>query len=216
MIIDHNHSAYRKKWQGSGVNQYNGAFYYSKEIVKNIIPNVKTNRNWVTVNVTGVGCDDAIVFIHNNLHPERYNWLSKYKNLVLVCGIRETVPKVKHLGRAIYVPLSIDVDYVKQFRVEEKTKEAAFVGRRSKIRLGKLPEGIDYIHGIPRQKLLERVAEYRTVFAVGRSAVEAKCLGCKIKPYDKRFPDPRIWRVIDNKDAAKILQRELDKIDGAK
>ena len=54
------------------------------------------------------------------------------------------------------------------------------------------------------------------MYAVGRSAIEAKCLGCRIKPYDKRFPDPRIWKVVDNKDAAKILQRELDKIDGAK
>ena len=166
------------------------------------------------VNVTGVGCDNAIVFIHNNLHPERYDWLKRYDDLILVCGIRETIPKVEHLGRAIYLPLSIDTEYVKQFRVDEKTKDAAFVGRRSKMRLGELPEGIDYLHGIRRQKLLPRMAEYKTVYAVGRTAIEAKCLGCKVLAYDKRFPNPSIWKVLDNKEAARMLQRELDKIDG--
>ena len=213
MIINHDHAAYRKKWQGSGANQYNGAFYYSKEITKNIIPEIQTSRNWITVNVTGVGCDNAIVFIHNNLHPERYEWLRQYKDLILVCGVQETIPKVEHLGRAIYLPLSIDTEYVKQFRVEEKTKDTAFVGRRSKMRLGELPEGIDYLHGIRRQKLLPKLAEYKTVYAVGRTAIEAKCLGCKVLAYDKRFPDPSIWKVLDNRDAARMLQRELDKID---
>ena len=214
MIISHEHPAYRSKWRGSGANQYNGAFYYSKEIVKNIIPNVVTKRNWITVNIQGVGCDNAIVFIHNNLHPERYEWLRKYNDLVLVCGIRGTVEKVKHLGHAIYIPLSIDTEYVKQFRVEEKTKDAAFVGRRSKMKLGKLPSGIDYLHGIRRQKLLPLMAEYESIYAVGRTAIEAKCLECKVLAYDKRFPDPSVWKVIDNKDAAQMLQRELDKIDG--
>ena len=204
MVISHDHAAYRNKWRNSGANQYNGAFYYSKEIVKNIIPNVETDRNWITVNVQGVGCDHAIVFIHNNLHPERYEWLKKYDDLVLVCGVKETVKKVEHLGRAIYIPLSIDTEYVKQFRVEEKTK----------MRLGELPDGIDYLHGIRRQKLLPMVAEYRSVFAVGRAAIEAKCLGCKILSYDKRYPNPAVWKVVDNKDAAQMLQRELDRIDG--
>lgn len=213
MIISHDHAAYRKKWQTSGANQYNGAFYYSKEIVKNIIPNVETDRNWVTVNVRGVGCNNAIVFVHNNLHPSNYEWLRKYDDLVLVCGVRETVEKVKHLGRAIYIPLSIDTEYVKQFRAEKKTKDAAFVGRRSKMRLGELPKDIDCIHGLRRQKLLPRMAEYKKVYAVGRTAIEAKCLGCKVLAYDKRFPNPSIWKVLDNRDAARMLQRELDKID---
>lgn len=216
MIISHEHEAYRRKWQGSGANQYNGAFYYSKEIVKNIIPNVETDRNWVTVNVQGYGCNHAIVFIHNNLHPERYEWLGKLDDLILVCGIKETVPKVKHLGKAIYLPLSIDTEYVKQFRVEEKTKEVAFVGRRSKMRLGTLPKDIDFVHGIWRQRFLQRIAEYKKVYAVGRTAIESVYLGCEVLPYDNRFPDPTIWKVIDNKDAAKMLQRELDRIDGRK
>ena len=41
MIIDHNDRRYRDKWNLMECNKYNGAFYYSKEIVANIIPNVK-------------------------------------------------------------------------------------------------------------------------------------------------------------------------------
>ena len=53
-----------------------------------------------------------------------------------------------------------------------------------------------------------------TVYAVGRTASEAKALGCKLKPYDPRFPKVSFWKVIDNKDAAKILQEKLNEIDG--
>ena len=101
MIFDHDHYKYREKWNMSGYNRYNGAFYYSKEIVKNIIPRVKTDRNWITINIQGIGCDHSIVFIHNNLHPEHYDWLQRYDDLILVCGIPETCAKVSHLGNAI-------------------------------------------------------------------------------------------------------------------
>lgn len=109
MIIDHTHIEYIQKWQGMNqASKYNGAYYYSCEIVENIIPAVKTDRNWITVNVKGVGCDHAIVFIHNN----------------------------------------------------------------------------------------------------------AKILGCKLKAYDKRFPKVSRWKALDNMDAVKILQEQLDQIDG--
>ena len=120
MIIDHNHRKYREKWKQAGKNKYNGAFYYSKEIVKNIIPNVKTDRSWITVNLPGVGVDHSIVFVHNNLHPERYDWLTKYKDIVLVCGIPETVEKVSHIGKAVYLPLSIDTEYISQFKLPKE------------------------------------------------------------------------------------------------
>lgn len=214
MIIDHTHPAYIAKWQKAGRNQWNGAYYYSQEIVKNIIPNVKTDRNWITVNLRGVGCDHAIVFIHNNLHPENYEWLKQYKDLVLVCGIPETVEKVQHIGRAIYLPISIDVDYVKTFFVEEKTKDTAFAGRPSKHKNIELPKGIDILEGIPREQLLYEMAEYKNVYAVGRTALEARALGCKVKAYDPRFPSTGRWRLLDNKAAAKKLQKLLDEIDG--
>lgn len=212
MIIDHNHPHYRQKWQNAGPNKYNGAFFYSKEIVKNIIPRVKTDYNWVTVNIEQTACDHAIVFIHNNLCPERYEWLNQFRDLILVCGIEETMPKVQHLGTPIYLPLSIDTENVKKYRTKRKTKKAAFVGRPSKRGYEgvQLPAGIDYIEDLPRTKLLAEIAKYKTIYAVGRCAIEAKVLGCEIKPYDPRFPDPDRWRIIDNKEAAIMLQEKLD------
>lgn len=216
MIIDHTRPEYLKKWKQLTGGKHNGAFYYSQEIVKNIIPNVETDRNWITVNVQGTGCDHAIVFVHNNAKPSNYDWLRKYDDLVLVCGIKETVKKVSHLGRAIYLPLSIDVEYVEQFKVENKTKDAAFVGRKSKLQYGSVPDGVEIISGLPREELLKTMAEFRTVYAVGRVAIEARVLECKLKAYDRRYPGVNRWRVIDNRDAARMLQLQLDKIDGRK
>lgn len=215
MIIDHTSPEYLRVWgSGSSAIKWNGAYYYSKEIVKNIIPRVKTDRNWITINARGVGADHSIVFVHNNLHPENYNWLAKYHDLILVVGVPETASKVAHLGKVAYLPLSVDVDYVRRFKAEEKTRRVAFVGRPAK-RVGKFfPNGTDYLEGLPREKLLPAMAEYRSVYAVGRTAIEARVLGCHILPYDERFPDPSVWKILDNKEAAKILQKELDEIDG--
>lgn len=215
MIIDHNNLRYQRIRENAGDNMYNGAYYYSREIVKNIIPNVRTDRNWITVNVQGEGCNHAIVFIHNNLQSEKYEWLRKYgyNDLILVCGIQRTCELVKHLGTPIYLPLSIDLEYIRKFTSIEKTKDAAFAGRKTKTIMGRLPDGIDYLCGMKRAQLLKRMAEYRDIYAVGRTAIEAKALGCRVLPYDERFPDPDIWRVIDNSIAAKVLQQQLDIID---
>lgn len=219
MIIDHNHVEYRKRWAKAGLNKYNGAFYYSKEIVKNIIPNVETDRNWITVNLPGIGVDHSILFVHNNLHPDHYDWLKTYgyKDIVLVCGMPETVEKVSHLGKAIYLPLSVDVGYVEQFKVEEKTKKSAFVGRpakRTKIEGIKLPKDVDIIEGIRREDILPLMAQYENIYGVGRVAIEAKILGCKVKKYDPRYPKVGVWKILDNKDAAVMLQDLLNEIDG--
>lgn len=216
MVIDHTHPEYMRKWNICGRNKWNGAYYYSKEIVKNIIPNVETDRNWVTVNIPGHAADHSIVFIHNNLHPERYEWLKRFDDIVLVCGVPETVEKVQHIATAIYLPLSIDVKYVEGFRVPEDIRDGvAFVGRKQKRRMKgtKLPKDVNIIEGLPRPKVLEAMAKCRQVYAVGRTAIEARALGCQVLPYDERFPDPDRWAVIDNKEAAQILQTKLDAID---
>lgn len=214
MKFTHESKAYRRKWMNCGAAKYNGAYYYSKEIVENIMPLVDTDRSWITVNVQGHGCDHAIVFVHNNIKPERYDWLSQYEDLVFVCGIPETVEKVKHLGKAIYVPLSVDVEYVKRFEAEAKTGDVCFAGRRAKRRQSNISSNIACLEGISRPELLRRMATYQRVYAVGRTAIEAKVLGCEVLPYDSRFPDPDKWEVLDNKEAAEILQKELDRIDG--
>lgn len=215
MIIDHNNLRYQRIRENAGANMYNGAYYYSREIVKNIIPKVKTDRNWITVNVEGAGCSHAIVFIHNNLQPERYEWLYQYgfTDLILVCGLERTCEMVKHLGTPIYLPLSIDLEYMKKFMGIEKTKDTAYAGRKSKTNMGRLPDDIDYLCGMKRAQLLKHMAEYKNIYCVGRTAIEAKVLGCRVLPYDERFPDPDIWRIVDNSIAAEILQQQLDIID---
>ena len=216
LIISHEHCRYQRRRENAGANKYNGAYYYSREIVKNIIPRVETDRNWITINIPGEGCNHAIFFVHNNLQPEKYDWIKQYgfQDIVMVCGTPETTENMKERGwNAIYLPLSIDTEYIQQFKVQEKTKSAAFAGRKSKTIFGNLPEGIDYLYGMKRTDLLKRIAQYEKIFAVGRTAIEAVALNCEIMPYDVRFPDPSIWKVIDNKDAAKILQQKLDEID---
>lgn len=213
MIYSHTSKPYRAKWKLSGDDKFNGAYYYSQELVANIIPNVETNRPWVTINAPSQCEDHSIVFIHNNIDTSLYDWMSIYDDLILVCGVESTCEKVAHLGKAIYLPLSIDVAEVEEHKVDKKTKKVAFVGRKMK-RTFNLPDGIDHLEGMPRELLLDEMAKYKKVFAVGRCALEAKVLGCEILPYDDRFPDPSVWEVLDNKEAAKILQSKLDEIDG--
>ena len=207
MIIDYSHPAYQQRLAEFGDDRFNGAVYYSREITENIIPRVRTDRNWVTVDIPGLACDHSIVFIHSNVKTEQiYDWLSYYRDLILVCGIPETMEKVRHLGTPVYLPLSVDVEYVKQFRTE-KTRETAFVGREERADEIEVPSGVPFITGLPRTGLLREMAKYKTVYGLDRVAIEAKILGCKVLPY------PDLWPVLDNKDAADMLQEILDEID---
>lgn len=214
-IIDHTDQAYQWQWKSMMRGKYNGAYYYSREIVKNIIPNVQTDRDWITINTQWRASNHSIVFIHNNMSAEPYRWLGQYNDLVLVCGIPETCNMVAHLGTPVYLPLSVDVEDVKRF-ASEKDKDVAFVGRRSKAEGYKFPAGTDFVCEQPRNDILAKMARYKKVYAVGRCAIEAKILGCEVLPYDERFPDPSIWKVRDNLEVVPILQKALDKIDGGR
>ncbi len=211
MIINHDDTRYRKKWHSMNNNKFDGAFFYSKEICKYMIPNVKTTRNWITINAD-VGLDHSIVFIHNNLHPENYNYLKDYKDLILVCGVEETQDKVRHLGTPIYLPLSVKVDEVAKYKTK-KTRDTAYVGRRPKRDKLRFPSGTDYIENLPRTKLLELMAQYQKIYAVGRTAIEGLILDCEILPYDTRYPDVTRWKILDTLDAAEILQQKLNEVD---
>ena len=194
----------------------NGAYWYSKEIYENIIPHIKTKRPWVLINIPYKCYDHAIVFIHSNLNPIRYIWLSDYKDLILVCSQHETVDKmIKWFPQShiVYLPLSIDVKYVSKFKRKRKTKEIAFAGRLSKCPKYIDQQGIDILGGIEREDLLKELGKYKKVYAVGRCALEARCLGCEILPYDPRYPDDR-WHLYDNKDVIPMLQNILNEIDG--
>lgn len=212
-IIDHTDRDYEKKWRSHGLQRYNGAYYYSTEIVKNIIPYIHTDRNWVTIQVVGKCFDHSIVFIHNNKNPERYSWLKRYKDLILVCGVPETCKKVAKFGTPIYLPLSVDVKEIRK-HIHPKVNKRAFAGRKPKRQNMKFLPGTDYIEGLPRDLFLDKMSEYEEIYAVGRAAIEARVLRCKVLSYDPRYPDPSIWKVLDNSVAAKILQARLDEIDG--
>ena len=218
MIIDHTNPIYAKKRNHLGRgNKYNGAYYYSKEIVKNIIPNVKTDRNWITIRLTEMKDhpDHTIVFIHNNRNPNYYEYLREYHDCVLVCGLESTAENMRFFSdKVIYLPLSVDVKQVEKYRVKEKTKEVAFAGRLDKLNFGRVPSGTDILTGMPQSQLLREMAKYKKIYATGRTAIQAKILGCEILVHDQRFPDPRIWKVIDNIEASKILQEKLNEIDG--
>lgn len=207
MIINHENELYLERKS----THQSGAYYYSKEICENIIPLIDTDRSWVTVN-TGTAVDHSIVFIHNNLNPQRYEYLLNYNDLILVCSQIETMDKVRKYGTPIYVPLSVDVDYVRKFRAS-KTKYCAYAGRKSKLWIPHKPiMNGDQIYG-EREHVLSEMAKYKYIYAVGRTAIEAKILGCEVLPFDYRYPNPSIWQILDNKDGAKLLQIELDKID---
>lgn len=218
MIIDHNHPAYKAKWETLGDDRWNGAYYYSKEIVENIIPNVKTGRNWVTIRLADSDDhpDHAIVFIHNNRNPNYYEYLRKYKDCILVCGLPSTAENVSFFGKSVYLPLSVDVKHVEQFKTDNKTKEAAFAGRKVKLAYAtaSMPKDVDILTGMQQDELLAEMAKYKKIYATGRTAIQAKILGCEIGVMDVRFRDPSIWKVVDNLEAAKMLQKILDEIDG--
>lgn len=211
MIIDTNHPAYQMKYRAMWRGRYNGAYYYSKEIGEFIIPNIRTDRNWVTINIPPFAADHSIVFIHNNIDSEkRYGWLAEYKDLVLVVGVPETASKVAHLGKTVYLPLPINEADVAQYKCE-KDKEVCYAGRGKKF-VGKQVDG-DPICDLPREEMLARMAHYKKCYAVGRTAIEAKILGCEILPYDPRFPSVDVWKVFTYDDAVEYLQKELDEID---
>jgi hypothetical protein len=219
MIIDHSHPEYEAIRKKCGNGKYNGCYYYSQEIVKNIIPNVKTWRDWNTVGRELDGmCDHMIVFLHDNSTPWNYQWLKKYKDLVLVCSSEYTLNSVIYSGHTLLLPMSIDTEYVKQFRTQ-KTKDTCFVGnvwvRRSLTNPSAIPDNVDFFSSFPRERLLKEVAKYKRAFAIDRCAQEAIALGCELLPLETRYGCDNIGRLLDNRDAAQILQKELDKIDGS-
>jgi hypothetical protein len=216
MIFSHLSPEYKEYCKKFGIVPDNGAFYYSREIYKNIIPKVKTNRNWVLVNVPDCCWDNSIVFIHNNKNPERYEWLNQYRNLILVCSNIKTLEfMIKLLPKchSILIPLSIDIKYVKQFKTNEKTKDKAYYGRLEKCPKKILNDKkIDKIYGKNRRANLKEVAQYKTVYSIGRCQLEAKALGCKVICHKGEY-DNIYWDLLDNADVVSELQRLINEID---
>lgn len=197
----------------------NGAYYYSKEIYENIIPKIKTKRDWCLINVKNQCTDGVIVFIHNNKNPERYDWLAGYKDLILICSQPKTLAFMIEMYpkfHCILIPLSIDVKYVKQFKPKRKTKDTCYFGR-----IVKCPEEIylndkiDKISGENRDETLKIVGKYKNCYAIGRCALEAKALGCNVIPHEGEYENVD-FKLLDNSEVIPELQRLLNEIDGIK
>ena len=73
-------------------------------------------------------------------------------------------------------------------------------------------ETIDKIYGKDREENLKLLSKYKTVYAIGRCALEAKCLKCKVISHKGEYENTE-FNLLDNKDVVPILQRHLDEID---
>lgn len=218
-IIGINNGQYRGYRKAFNRGRYNGAYYYAKEIEENMVPLVKTDRNW---DLLGMKFTQhyvhSIVFLHHNLNFNSvYKWLKRYNDQVLVASSWTTYAAAQDAGyKVIFLPLSVDVSFVEQFKTK-KTKDACYAGNRWKFKdddINKyVPDGVDFQEAdLPREELLKFIAPYKKCYAIGRCAIEARVLGCKIMKCDSRY-EPDDFPILDNRDAAEILQRELDKID---
>ena len=210
-VFSHESPIYRESLRTH--SRDHGAYWYSVEICEHIIPRVKTDRPWVTIGYAGQCFDHAIVFAHCNYHPHVYSYLEGFKDLVLVCSWPQQMDAVRRWGTPVFLPLSVDVDYVRRF-ARPKDRGTCFAGRMEKCteELAHAP-GVDIVSGLDRDRFLFELARYRSVYAIDRTAIEAKVLGCEVLPYDSRFPDPSFWQVLDSRDAAQMLQAELDRVD---
>lgn len=211
MNITHLHPAYKARRAEQGFGKFNGAYYYSRDIVKYFIPNVKTNRNWVTVRLENVPVPaHSIVFIHNNRNPNLYNYLKNTEDLVLVCSTPNTYENMKFISdKVILLPLSVDVKSVEKYKLKNKDREMAFAGRRLKLN-NRVPSQCDILTDMSQTNIIKEMAHYKKVYAVGRTAIQAKVLGCEIGMYDNLYPDTKFWQVLDSRDAAKMLEEILN------
>lgn len=218
-IIDHTHPESVRLQNSIGKHKWNGAYYYSVEVVQHFIPNIVTDRNWITIRAGEVCLDHSIVFVHDIWRfEEKYGYTFPYEDIVYVVSMPDMLERVGRHGKVVYLPLSVDVQYVERFK-REKDRKLGFFGRtewRENWLQGafEFPKGTDFVGMVPREELLWTMARYEQAYAVCRTAIEAKILGCEVLPFHQRFPDVSQWEVIDSRDAARMLQSKLDEIDG--
>ena len=133
-----------------------------------------------------------------------------------MCSLPQTAENLSFYGKTIYLPLSVDVESVKKYKVKNKTKEIAYAGRKLKLNYmnNRVPKDTEVLSGMPQSQLLKEMAKYKKIYASGRTAIQAKILGCEVLPHETNFPDSRFWKILDNKEAAKMLQDKINIIDG--
>lgn len=196
----------------------NGGYFYGKEIEENILPHFDyLDATVITVAASLYRPETvgrAVVVCHDNRDTLRSYILWLKKDMLFVCSKESTVKTLRDAGeRAMYVPLSIDTEYVKQF-VTDKTKEVAFVGNKwgfKKDYLESLPADIDQLSGMSREDLLREMAQYKRVIAEGRCLMEAQVLGAKTEvPQYKGGVESVFVEALDNRDTIEDWRKALE------
>lgn len=216
IIQDHNSYEYLEARSKLKLGKHNGAYYYSKEIVENFIPKIKTDLNWQTINHQ-TAPDNCIVFVHSNNALHRYDYLLNYKNVVLVCSTNHSKDKLISKGhrQVIYVPLSIDTEYLDKFKSETKSGEIAcgniwaFTDETKKYFRD---NNIIHYHDLQRDELLTLMGKSKRVYAIGRTAMEAIYLGAEVIQPDKEYPVEKYDTYYTQDDAIRIMQEQLDNL----
>lgn len=205
------------KWHSKqGITRNNGSYWYAREIEEIILPKIDKKLLIVTAAATIYHRheipDNAIVVCHDNRTTVKsYGFLFK-KNILWICSKQSTVNTIiKEGDRAVYVPLSIDTEYVKKFK-RKKTKDIAFVGNAwgfKKNYLSSLPKNIAQISNLERDDLLREIAQYKKVIAEGRCLMEAQALGCKCEVPKYENLESVYVDLLDSRDAIPLWQEAL-------
>lgn len=189
MIVYGTSSRKFTNWRnGKTSGKENGAYYYSKEIEDNILPEIKADVLIVTAGAALYAARElpngCIVVCHDNRSTKESYGRLFGKNIIWVCSKQSTVDTLEGYGeRAVYIPLSIDTKYVKKFKCK-KTKDTAYVGNAWAFKrdyLNSLPANIEQLSNMSRETLLKEMAQYKNVIGEGRVYLEAMVLGCKVE-----------------------------------
>lgn len=162
--------------------------------------------------------DNCIVFVHSNNALDRYDYLLKYKNIVLVCSTNHSKQELIAKGhrQVIYVPLSIDTEYLAKFKSETKSGTIAcgnvwaFTSDTKNYFRSK---GIPHYHDLQRDELLALMGQSERVYAIGRTAMEAIYLGAEVIQPEKEYPVEKYTTYYTQDDAIKMMQEQLDNLE---
>lgn len=194
MIVYGTQSDRFKEWRNKQTTgKENGAYYYAREIEENILPVIDLHEFILTAGATLYIAKDipdgAVVVCHDNRSTRQSYGHLFNKGITWICSKQSTVEALVSYGEhGVYVPLSIDTEYVKQFK-RKKTEDIAYVGNSWAFKreyLNALPANVEQLSGMDRVKLLQEMAKYKRVIAEGRCLMEAQVLGSKteVPKYD--------------------------------
>jgi len=185
-VVGTNTKRFKSWYSQQGIKRNNGSYWYARELEDIILPEVDLHLFIVTAGASLYKPyevpDGAAIVCHDNRTSKKSYGRFFNKNILWVCSKHSTVENMQSYGeRAAYVPLSIDTQYVKQFK-RKKTKDIAYVGNAwafKKDYLDSLPKDVVQLSDLERDALLREMAKYKRVIAEGRCLMEAQVLGAK-------------------------------------